>query len=242
MMNGAGDLATLLPALRSEVVARGIDVAATSEAYALGMETKSIRQTSIPACPRKAGRKQFRPSLITRSSAKLAMLWKAVGRLVADDGPEKSGWISIGMSQTKDGTGAAIYIKGRRDVHESWHVPTLLLDATMQPDLVRHFWPTMKLTADIRLQTPYQHVRQVRDRSYSKVQLGKTSGLRDAHAIICREARRYTGRVLVVAQKDVEEALPGMGRYLSTSRLGTTTPSQAATNGDQDPIATASKP
>ena len=210
MMNGAGDLATLLPALRSEVVARGIDVAATREAFVSEWKRK-LQADIYPGMPPKRRKEAVQAVIHNKVVAKLAMLWKAVGHLVANDGPEKSGWISIGMSQTEDGIGLAIYIKGRRDVHESWHVPTLLLDATMQPDLVRHFWPTMKLMADIRLQTPDQHIRQVRDRSYSQVQLGKASGLRDTHAIICREARRYRGRVLVVAQMAVEDALPGIG-------------------------------
>jgi putative DNA primase/helicase len=69
----------------------------------------------------------------------------------------------------------------------------------------------MQATADIRIQTPHQHVTQVIDRSYSKTQLGKAAGLRDVHAIICRESRRYKGRVLVVVQQEIEEALPGIG-------------------------------
>ncbi len=210
MMNGASDLATLLPVLRSGIVARGIDVAATREAYA--SEWKRKEEANIfPGMSRKSRKEAVRAVTHNKIVGKLATLWKAVGHLVADDGPEKSGWISIGMTQTTEGTAPTIHIKGRRPVHESWHVPTLMLDATMQPGLVRHYWPTMELTADIRLQAPYQHVRQVRDRSYSKAQLAKTSGLRHAHAIVCREARRYTGRVLVVAQKDVEEALATVG-------------------------------
>ena len=105
----------------------------------------------------------------------------------------------------------AVFMKSRRDIHDDWQIPTLILDATLQPDLVRHFWSTMQVTADIRIQTPHQHVTQVTDRSYSKTQLGKAAGLRDVHAIICRESRRYKGRVLVVVQQEIEEALPGVG-------------------------------
>jgi hypothetical protein len=116
------------------------------------------------------------------------------------------------MSKTAEGTTPAIHIKGRKDVHESWHVPTLLMDATMQPDLVRPFWPRMELTADIRVKTPHQYVVQVIDRSYSKGQLEKSRGLREVHAILCRHARETNERVLVVVvQKEVEEALPGIG-------------------------------
>jgi putative DNA primase/helicase len=95
---------------------------------------------------------------------------------------------------------------------------------------------------NIRISAPHQHVTQVFDRSYSKDQLGicrislnreeadegdadeaddgKTDsdpvtikrGLRDVHATLCREARRYSpGRVLAVCQFDVEKLLPGIG-------------------------------
>ena len=164
--------------------------------------------------------------------AKLGRLWKAVGALVAADGPEQSGWIKLGISKTNDGTAPAIFLKGRKDVHESWHVPTLMLDATFQPELVRHFWPSLEMKADVRLTAPHQHIKQVVDRSYSKGQLGILRqaddpeepdiandepdevgrGLRAVHATICREARRYApGRVLAVVQKDVEDLLPTIG-------------------------------
>jgi len=162
--------------------------------------------------PSKNRKEAVRAVVHNKIVAKLGLLWRAAGHLVADGGPERSGWISLAISKTTDGTAPAIYIKGRKDVHQSWHVPTILLDATMQLDLVRPFWPTMDLRADIRLQTPHQHVVQIIDRSHSKEQLRKSAGLRDVHAILCREARRYTpGRVLAVVQKEIEEKLADLG-------------------------------
>jgi putative DNA primase/helicase len=144
---------------------------------------------------------------------KLGILWRSVADLLADNGPEKSGRISVGLVKAKNGVAPAIFLKGRRDIHADWQIPTLVLDATIQSDLVRHFWPTMKVTADIRLQMPHQHVTQCVDRSFSKSQLNKASGLRDVHAIICREARRHTGQVLVAVQQEIEEALPELGPF-----------------------------
>jgi putative DNA primase/helicase len=202
---------TLLPAIRSELIAQGITAAGAREAYAAEW-TRKIEADIYPGMPPKGRKDAVQAVIHNKLVAKLGMLWKAVAHLVADGGPERSGCIGLGMSKTTEGTAPAIHIKGRKDVHESWHVPTLLMDATMQPDLVRPFWPTMKLTADIRLQTPHQHVIQVIDRAYSKAQLAKETGRRDVHAILCREARRHgQGRVLTVVQKGIEEQLPDVG-------------------------------
>jgi putative DNA primase/helicase len=119
-----------------------------------------------------------------------------------------------------DGTAPAIHIKGRKDVHESWHVPTLLMDATMQPDIVRLFWPTMELTADIRVLTPHQHIAQVCDRSYALSQLRRDSGFRDVHGILCRHARQYAPRsVLAVVQVEIEEKLLEVGNLPANLKM-----------------------
>ena len=201
----------LLPALKSVMIAHGIDEAAAREAY--GSEWKRKVEADIyPGMPRRQRKDAVQAVVHNKLVAKLGSFWKAVESLVAHKGPERSGWLSIGTHQSKDGTAPAIYIKGRKEVHQSWHVPTLLMDATMQPDLVRMFWPTMELAADVRVMTPHQHVTQVLDRSYSLGQLGKDKGLHEVHAIICREARRYApGLILVVAQQSVEEALKAIG-------------------------------
>jgi hypothetical protein len=172
---------------------------------------------------------------------KLGNLWKSVAHLLADNGPEKSGRVGVGVIKCKDGVAQAVFMKGRRDIHDDWQIPTLILDATLQPDLVRHFWPTMQVTADIRIQTPHQHVTQVIDRSYSKGQLAKAAGLRDVHAIICREARRYEGRVLVVVQQEMEEVLPGIGPLPRNIELAHHNAVEGKDQWGLDPIAMASR-
>jgi putative DNA primase/helicase len=206
---GEGERPT--PALRSELLAQGIDAASASAAYA--MEWKRKAEADIyPNMPPKERKEAVKAVIHNKLVAKLGILRKAFAALLADDGPERSGWVSVGTHQTKDGTAQAIYLKGRKPVHESWHVPTILMDATMLPELVRLFWPTMELTADIRVTAPHQHITQVIDRSYSKEQLSKAAGFRDVHAIITREARRYAPhRCLVIAQLDVKEALRERG-------------------------------
>jgi putative DNA primase/helicase len=201
---------TRLPAVRAILLKHGLCTETANECYALEWKRKTDAEI-YPGMPPKSRKEAVAAVIHNQIVRKLGFLWKSVAHLLANNGPEKSGRISVGLIKCKDGVAPAVFMKGRRDIHADWQIPTLILDATLQPDLVRHFWPTMQVTADIRIQTPHQHVTQIIDRSYSKTQLGKAAGLRDVHAIICREARRYEGRVLVVVQQEMEEVLPGIG-------------------------------
>jgi hypothetical protein len=46
-----------------------------------------------------------------------------------------------------DGT-RVLHLGGRREVTKGWLAPTLLLDALLDPLLVRPFWPQVQVTAD----------------------------------------------------------------------------------------------
>ena len=221
--------------LERQVVAPAILAETAAAGYAL--EWKRKREAEIwPGMPAKQRKAAVAAVVHNKLVSKLGRAWKAIGALVADDGPERSGWLALGVSKTNDGVSPAPLIKGRKEVHASWHVPTLMLDATFQPDMVRRFWPTLEMKADVRLTAPHQHIIQVVDRSYSKAQLGIqllddegnkieptdiTRGLRAVHAIIGREARRYApGRVLAVLQKDAVDLLPDVGPMPCNVELG----------------------
>ena len=131
---------------------------------------------------------------------------------MAPDGPEASGWACLALEDAEDGTVRVLRLKGRREVAEGWRKPTLLIDATLQVELIRPFWPTVEITAEIAVATPHQHVRQVGDRTYSKRQLSHDNAMDAVHAIICREARRHApGEVLAVLQADPEARLKERG-------------------------------
>jgi putative DNA primase/helicase len=111
-------------------------------------------------------------------------------------------------------------LKGRKLVREGWRVPTLIIDANLNPDLVRPFWPFYTTTVDLAAPTPHQRTRQVVDRSYSKRHLGRADAVdpaekRSGHrhlqqlaATLDVAARQATGRgALIVANKEVEDAL-----------------------------------
>ncbi|MGI4943364.1 MAG: DUF7146 domain-containing protein [Janthinobacterium lividum] len=160
---------------------------------------------------------------------KVARAWKALMALVAADGPEASGWLTLATEHDKeDQPVRVLQIKGRRSVRAGWIAPTLILDATMNVDLVRPYWPQVEVAAELLATAPHQHIRQVIDRAYSKSMLEplddeaaladpelarrRERNLRRLHAIIVREARRYAPeRVLVVCQKAIKEALHRLG-------------------------------
>jgi putative DNA primase/helicase len=99
---------------------------------------------------------------------RLVMFWRAMADLLRPDGPEHSGWASIAWERTKEGDVRVIRLKGRQSVHDKWRVPTLLLDATLDIDLVKPYWPTVEQIADIKITTPHQTVIQVADKTYAK--------------------------------------------------------------------------
>jgi putative DNA primase/helicase len=161
------------------------------------------------------------------------MFWTALGALLQPGGMALSGWASISTEDGEDGRPARVLaLKGRREVAKRWQVPTLLLDATARRELLAHVWPGVRQTADIRLLLPHQRIRQTRDCAFALSRLDvddarddterrhRAKNLRDLHAIICREARRYSGRVLVVAQERIETALQALGNLPANIELG----------------------
>ncbi len=117
-----------------------------------------------------------------------------------------------------------LHLKGRKPIREGWQAPTMLLDATLNIDLVRPFWPSVRLVADVAAETPHQRIHQVTDRSFSKRHLElhdgfadderriRTRHLRNLNATLAMIGRSYApGRTLLVAQKAIKEALPTVG-------------------------------
>ncbi len=160
-----------------------------------------------------------------KTIARLGLFWRALEALTADGGPGASGWVSLGWHDTREGPVRALVLKGRKPARGGWQAPMLLIDAVLNIDLVRHHWPAAELVADVAIAAPHQRISQVTDCSFSQRRLLPWDGapeparragarnMRDLHATIATIGRAHApGRVLAVAQKDVEAALPGIGR------------------------------
>ena len=199
----------------------------TKEAYRLEW-ARFVDPGMHPGMTKAERREAVMRAAINATIPRLGNMWKAMTALLEDGGPQRSGWAALATQQTDDGPVRVLHLKGRRAIRKGWLAPTLLIDATMNIDLVRHYWPDADLTAELLADAPHQHVRQVVDRAYSKSAVepltedmpGYTAeeakrrrrGLRNVHAIVNREARMHGGApTLVVTQKAVKEALPEFG-------------------------------
>jgi hypothetical protein len=163
---------------------------------------------------------------INRDLNARALFWRGLAALLDPGAEPLSGWLELATETKRDGSSVRyLRMRGRRPVSKSFTVPTLLLDATLQPEIARHLFPRLEVTAELDLAAPHQRVHQVVDSSFalssydiSDPRLGpaerrrRERHVRRLRASVLATARRYVpGRVLVVAQKRVKEALERLG-------------------------------
>jgi putative DNA primase/helicase len=176
-----------------------------------------------------------------RHAIRMAGMFSALQALMAEDGPEFSGWLALATSnKADDGPARVLRRKGRHNIAAGWQVPTVIIDALLDPDLLRPYWPQVEVTADIEIQAPHQHVYQVVDQAFAKSRLVPSDAAEDEAelrrlgmaepskrtqendrrdrnaadvlAVVRREAvRRRPAKVLAVAQLAVEERWRALG-------------------------------
>lgn len=143
---------------------------------------------------------------------KRAALFRAVADFI-DAGVQASGCVFI----TSTDEGAAFRTQGRKDIRKSWSAPTLILDATLRPELARLWFPNLRVAAEIEAEAPHQRVVQHYTRSFARSHFGRYAkghgfqANRKAVDALWRwaklEAMKVGGTGLVVVQKAVEEAI-----------------------------------
>ena len=92
---------------------------------------------------------------------KRAAMWQAVEELLS--GPfDATGRLRTEMKTIKDGSVLCLKLNLRRDIHERISgLPVIALDATLNIDIVKHFFPRIKLALDLEVQAPHERVTQV---------------------------------------------------------------------------------
>lgn len=194
-----------------------------------GISEKDVGIAIALEWKRKIKRKQIRDWRLRESNKTLGkshMLWNAIGKLVADDGPEASGHLYL--HRNKDGV-RIVTVSGRAEVHSDWHVPTLHIDARHAPDLLKHFWPQVEDKGQIAIAAPHQTVRQYAGRSYSlrylapsedaKIDAANRKHRRTVKAFICRRARELGGKALVIGNKDVVQLI-NLPKHIQSAWFG----------------------
>ncbi|WP_207792146.1 DUF7146 domain-containing protein [Siccirubricoccus phaeus] len=170
-----------------------------------------------PGMPKATRKELVRLAQNNKLAMRTAKMFNAVAELLAPDGPEASGWVSLATVEKDEGPVRVLRLRGRQTVKKGWIVPTLLLDAYLNPDLVRPYWPQAEVTAELEAETPNMEAHQLVGRDFGKTALvpdaycndtgarGRLWASAEVRATVLREARNVTGKTLVVAQEAVEE-------------------------------------
>jgi putative DNA primase/helicase len=209
------------PINRTAMMGKNMTAPSASEAAKLEWLTQ-IDVELKPGLTRAERGAVLQPAQSNADLGRRVMMWHTIAALLADDGPERSGWLALTTSEPdEDGqTKRYVILKGCRQVSKGWVGPTLCLDATGSVDLLRRVWPNVQAVADIRLQAPHLKIWQAAGSSHSLSRLAVKSAyteeerahrvrnLEKLHATLHRVARAYApARVLIVVQKAVAEAL-----------------------------------
>ena len=108
-------------------------------------------------------------------------------------------------------------LAGRKPIGGAWRVPTLLIDASLDEDLLRHFWPTVEVTGRIEVETRHQRITQIahpfskdmlvpREKSDPTKEARRAKNRLKVSAFI-QKLDRQGGKTLVVSNKATIEAL-----------------------------------
>ena len=157
------------------------------------------------------------------------MLWREAARLVRGKHETASRVEVATLDEAAGVVVRAVRLKGRRTIKRGWRVRTTIIDATLQPDLLRQIWRDVTVHDLGTLDAPHRHVVQVIDRAFSLAMLDADNphidekerkrrevNLHRLHVTLGRQVRGMcrpgmTDRVLVVAQKRIVAKLQALG-------------------------------
>ena len=168
---------------------------------------------------------------------KRAAMWHAVEELLS--GPtDATGRLRPEFRTTADGSVLFLELHGRRDIHERIAaLPIIALDATLNLDIIRHFFPRIELALDLEVHAPHERVTQVVGLPVGKASLspGKRRPEEEQRVANKRErlltfVRRLAAgrRCVVITNKELTPLFDGAG---SNIEVHTSTPSRASTAG-----------
>jgi hypothetical protein len=207
------------PLSRAALLAAGLtvdDAFQASRYEAACVEDSEITPVTNPAERKRLAKAAGAGNRLARG---LGALWREIAAFL-DSGTAESGRVRLALDP--ETSVRMIEIRPLTTVHESWHAPTLMLDATAPPASVIE--PVLGLEvgeiASIAAEwSPHGFVRQIIGAPVSSTKLGlteKSEGnvriLDDLRRlIVLRAALAYPRGIAVVAQKAVEQRLGDMG-------------------------------
>lgn len=204
------------PLERQRILDAGLTRDTGNDGYILSWR-RLVDHGLLPGLSGDARRELAKKMAENRTAMRLGRFFTTLAKLLADDGPEASGWAHLAEVESENGPQRVLRLRGKRSVTKGWLVPTLHLDALLSPDLLRPYWPQIRVTAEIEAQAPHQRIRQLHGRDWAKSALVPDKWCNPAEAerrernsdrlraAVWREVRLTPGRALVVAQLAVED-------------------------------------
>ena len=185
---------------------------------AASLEWKRWRQPPIHAVVTAAARQKTLAGFKHQMDVpRLSRTWLLLADLLKPDGPPVSGNLAV-CERTDRQTGAAyrtLRLQWRRDIRKSWHLPTLLMSATLRLDLLRPYFPDVFIAGAVVADAPNQHVTYWHGKSFSHSNLnGRSNQEPDKAAMSLRKmvwaktlviARENSGKTLLIVPKAVED-------------------------------------
>jgi hypothetical protein len=159
---------------------------------------------------------------------KRAAMWQAVEELLS--GPlDATGRLRTEIKTTADGSVLYLKLNGRRDIHERIaEVPVIALDATLNIDIVKQFFPRIDLALDLEVQAPHERVTQVVGLPVGKASLssGKRRPEEEQRVANKRErlltvVRRLAAgrRCVVITNKELTPLFDGAGENIEVAHF-----------------------
>ena len=139
---------------------------------------------------------------------KRAAMWYAVEELLSGTN-EATGRLRIEMKSTEDGAVLCLRINGRRDIHERIaELPVIVLDATLNPEILKYFFPRIEVALDLKVKAPHEHLTQViglpvGKSSLSQLEPGKRSPAEEKRVANKRERLLKTVRKLTAGRRSL---------------------------------------
>jgi putative DNA primase/helicase len=187
---------------------------------ALALEWRFKERAALwPGMPAADRRKAAQTAKGAKHIRGFANTWAAARELLRQENTDAvSGRLFLTESETDHGTVRMVRAQGAKAIAAQWRAPTLIMDATLPGlEILRVFYPSVEVLADIDATLPHVEVRQVLGApvSANKLIRGGVDANRNLKAI--RRAILYrhleVGRAdtLVIAQKAVAEWLKASG-------------------------------
>ncbi len=166
VMPGCHELVALRSMLKALLLRQDDGPISLSELRGAGLTADMVRKASEWEWNRKIKKGPWPDRAANKTIRAMSALWKSLFEVLTHE-HERSGWLALGRTRENDGV-RVIKVTGRKKVEGDWFVPTLLLDANLDAEILRNFWPYLKVTGKFQVDTPHMKVFQFEDRSFGK--------------------------------------------------------------------------